>query len=479
MKISDLSMLTDLYEFSMANGFQQALPNATGVFDIFFRRVPDQGSFVIFAGLEQVIDALSDLQYTPEDIDYLASLHIFNQDFLDYLANFKFECTITAIPEGTPVFPQEPLLTVEGPLIQAQLLETILLNILNHESLIATKARRIVHAASGRPVMEFGARRAQGPDAAANGARAALIGGCDSTSNVYAAEHFGGTPSGTMAHAWVEAFPNEQEAFDAWADLYPDNCALLVDTFDVLTSGLPHAIETFKKLRASGHEPLGIRIDSGDISYLTMESRRMLDAAGFNDVKITVSNSMDEHVIRTLLENDAPIDSFGVGENLITSASSPVLSGVYKLAGVEQNGVFTPKLKVSATRAKLTLPGLKRVYRLYNESGKAFSDVIALADESLDAPITVVDADPMATIPAHELTEFRYEPLQQTIFDHGKLVYTSPSIAEIKSYMQRKLDELWPETKRLINPSTYHVSTTVALKDLQTRLVQDHLEGQA
>lgn len=467
----NLAMLTDLYEFSMAGGFYQDLPKTRGVFDVFFRNVPDHGSFVIAAGLAQVVEVLRDFHFSDDDIAYLRSLKLYDEDFLAYLHDLRLDCQITAVPEGTPVFPREPLLTIEGPLDQAQLLETVVLNILNHQSLVATKARRIVFASAGRPVMEFGARRAQGPDAAIYGTRAAIIGGAASTSNVLAAKKFGIPAAGTMAHSWVEAYPSELAAFRAWARHYPDNAALLVDTYDVLGSGVPNAITVFKELQAAGHQPVGIRIDSGDITKLAKQARRMLDDAGFNGVKITASNALDENVIPALLAEGAPLDNFGIGEKLITSSSSPVLSGVYKLAATRTNGVLKPKIKVSASIEKTTLPGIKQTYRLYRPGTReAFADVIALADEPLTAPLAVVNSNPLITRKRIALTAFDAEPLSAPV----ALTAAAPDdVFAIQAHAKAKLAELPDETKRLVNPDTYTVYVTQKLADQQQRLVDE------
>ncbi len=467
----NLAMLTDLYEFSMAGGFHRELPKTRGVFDIFYRNVPDHGSFVVAAGLAQVVDVLRDFHFDASDIAYLRGLKLYDDDFLAYLADFKLDCTVTAVAEGTPVFPREPLLTVEGPLDQVQLLETVLLNIVNHQSLIATKARRITFAAAGRPVMEFGARRAQGPDAAIYGTRAAIIGGAASTSNVLAAKAFGIPAAGTMAHSWVEAFPSELAAFRSWAKQYPDNAALLVDTYDVLASGVPNAIIVFKELLAAGHKPVGIRIDSGDITKLAKLARRQLDAAGLPDVKITASNALDEYVIPALLAEGAPLDNFGIGEKLITSSSSPVLSGVYKLAATRTNGVLKPKIKVSASIEKTTLPGIKQTYRLYRPgSCEAFADVIALADEQLTAPLAVVNSNPLTTHKRIVLTAFDAQPLSAPV----PLDQPAPSkVFAIQRFAKTKLAELPSETQRLVNPDTYTVYVTQQLADLQQQLMDE------
>ncbi|QAS70303.1 nicotinate phosphoribosyltransferase [Oenococcus sicerae] len=469
----NLSMITDLYELSMANGYQQVLPKEVGVFDIFFRRVPDNGSFVVTAGLAQAIEVISDFHFSQEDLAYLQSLKLFTDDFLTFLENFHFSGDLSAIPEGTPVFPREPLLTISGPLIQTQLFETILLNIINHQSLIATKARRICYAAQGRPIMEFGARRAQGPSAATLGARAAVIGGCASTSNLLTAEKFGIASAGTMAHSWIEAFPDELTAFEKWAELYPDNSALLVDTYDVINSGVPNAIKVFKELVAKGHQPVGIRIDSGDISHLAKLARKQLDDAGFPNAKITASNALNEATIQSLLLNQkAPIDNFGVGEDLITSASDPVLSGVYKLVAVKHLGQTVAKIKISDSREKVTLPGIKSLYRLYNKnSHQAFADVIALKNEQLTTEMLVRSADPLDTKQKITLSNFDSMPLQTDIFINGKVVYTSPSVMAIQKQSQAAVQELPEETLRLTNPNKYPVYITEKLARLQEKLL--------
>lgn len=467
----NLSLLTDLYEFSMANGFQHDLPTTKATFDVFFRRVPDAGSFVIAAGLQQVVEALQHFEFSTEDLDYFRSLDLWEPEFITYLANFRLDCQIQAVAEGTPVFPREPLLTVTGPIAQAQLLETLVLNFLNHQSLIATKARRLTYAAAGRPIMEFGARRAQGPDSAIYGTRAAVIGGAKSTSNVFAAKAFDIPAAGTMAHSWIEAFPDELTAFRQWAARYPDNSALLVDTYDVLRSGVPNAITVFKELRARGHEPVGIRIDSGDVTMLSQQARKMLTAAGFPGAKITISNALDESIITSLLQQGAPIDNFGIGEKLITSASAPVLSGVYKLAAIEHNGHVEPKIKVSASREKLTIPGKKQVYRLYRANTKqAFADLIALDHEAVvgNATLSVFNSDPLSVNRQHTLTDFDARPLLQPVDLNASAVH---SVRELQAASQTQLAELPRATQRLTNPDTYPVYMTAALSQLQTELL--------
>ena len=436
------AMLTDLYEFSMANGYCATLPHTDqAVFDIFYRTVPDHGSFVIAAGLQQVVEALQAFHFDDADIDYLRSLNLYSETFLNELATMKLACRVTALPEGTPVFPREPLLTVEGPLMQVQLLETLLLNLVNHQSLIATKARRITAAAS----------------------------------NVLAAQLFHIPAAGTMAHSWVESFSDELTAFRAWAKVYPDNSALLVDTYDVLKSGVPNAITIFKELRATGHQPVGIRIDSGDITQLAKQARVMLDAAGFQDAKITASNALDETVIQSLLKEGAPIDNFGIGEKLITSASSPVLSGVYKMAALQTDGQWQPKVKVSASREKTTLPGHKQVYRLYHrDSHRAFADVIALADEILPETIAAVNANPLATQTRVTLADFTAKPLLQPVFTPGHTADVPTDVFAIQKYTRETLADLPEATQRLVNPDFYPVYLTPKLAEMQQKLIAVH-----
>lgn len=471
--MKNLALLTDLYEYSMANGFQHYLPQTRAVFDVFFRKVPDKGGLVVAAGLQQIVEQLQNFNFSADDLEYFRSLKLWDEDFLQFLANFKLDCQISAVPEGMPVFPREPLITVSGPIAQAQLLETLILNIFNHQSLIATKSRRMTQAAQGKPIMEFGARRAQGPDSALYGTRAAVIGGASSTSNVLAAKKFHIPAAGTMAHSWIEAFPDELSAFRKWAALYPDNAALLVDTYDVLQSGVPHAIQVFQELQAQGHQPLGIRIDSGDIASLAQKSRALLDEAGLTSVKITISNALDENIITSLLQQQAPIDNFGIGEKLITSSSSPVLSGVYKLAAIEQNGQLIPKIKVSNDLAKLTIPGPKKVYRLYYEhTQEAFADVIALADEDLihSERITVVNSNPLQLQKPVALTNFVAQPLLHPL-DFSQKHPVPTDVFAIQRTSQRWLDELPIETKRLTNPDIYPVYMTEALNKLQKDLI--------
>lgn len=463
----NLTMLTDFYEITMANGyFQKGYKEKICYFDMFFRKIPDKGGFAIMAGVEQLVDYLKNLSFSEGDIDYLRGKNLFSDEFLAYLKDFKFECDVWAVPEGTPIFPGEPIITVRGPAIQAQFIETMVLLCINHQSLIATKANRIVRAAQGRAVMEFGSRRAQGFDGAVYGARAAYIGGCVGTACTLTERRFGVPALGTMAHSWVQLFDSEYEAFKAYAEVYPKNCTLLVDTYNVLKSGVPNAIKVFNEvLLPLGLRPAGIRIDSGDITYLSRKARKMLDDSGFEDCKITASNSLDEYIIRDMLTQGAKIDSFGVGERLITSSSEPVFGGVYKLVAVENDaGTVIPKIKISENVAKITTPGFKSLWRLFdNETDKAIADVITLDYENIDdtKPYTIFD-------PAHvwkrkTLTNFKAVPLMTKIFDKGNCAYTPRALDAIKSYCAAQIDTLWDEVTRFENPHTYYVDLS---KDL-------------
>ncbi len=470
----NLTMLMDLYELTMANGvFGSNYRDTVTYFDMFFRRVPDCGGYAIMAGLEQLIEYLNELHFDDSDIEYLKSLNLFSEEFIDYLRDFEFCCDVWAVPEGTPIFPQEPIVTVKGPAMQAMIIETALLLIINHQSLIATKANRIVRAAGGRPVMEFGARRAQGGDAAYYGARAAIIGGCSGTSDIKTAKDFGVTASGTMAHSWVQLFDSEYEAFRHYAETYPDSCMLLVDTYNVLRSGIPNAIKVFDEvLKPQGFRPKGIRIDSGDITYLTKKARKMLDDAGYPDCKICVSNSLDEHLIRDMIFQGACVDSYGVGERLITASSEAVFGGVYKLAATEKDGIVTPKIKISENTAKITLPGIKIPWRLYdNETGKAIADVVTLNDETIDDSAPYEIFDPVYTWKRKTVTNFRAEKLQRKIFENGRQVYTSPSVKEISSLREKLVDSLWDEVKRFEKPHTYYIDLSDKLWNLRNNLL--------
>ena len=474
---TNITMLTDFYEITMANGYlKSGLGDVTAYFDLFFRDVPDDGGFAIMAGLEQVIEYLSELKFTKTDIDYLRGKKIFSEEFLKYLENFKFSCDVWAMPEGTPIFPNEPIMKVKGPAIQAQFVETALLLNINHQSLIATKASRIVRAAKGRAVMEFGSRRAQGADAAINGARAAYIAGCCGTACTLTDVVFGVPAVGTMAHSWVQMFDSELEAFKAYAREYPQSCTLLVDTYNVLKSGVPNAIKTFREVVVPmGYRPAGIRIDSGDISYLAGKARKMLDEAGFPDCKICASNSLDERLIRELLSSGAPVDSFGIGERLITAASDPMFGGVYKLCAIDRNGVHIPKIKLSENVAKLTTPGDKQVWRLYdNESGKAIADVITLNEEIIDDSKPYEIFDPEFTWKSKVCENFTAKKLLVKIFDNGKLVYDCPSMQEIRDFCASQLGTLWSEVTRFENPHKYYVDLSPDLWDLKDKLIKEN-----
>ena len=466
-------MLTDFYELTMANGyFKNGFKDTVAYFDMFFRKVPDDGGFVIMAGVEQLVEYLSDLKFTKEDIEYLRGKG-FNEEFLDYLANFKFACDVWAVPEGTPIFPGEPIVKVKGPVIQAQFVETMILLCINHQSLIATKANRVSRAAQGRAVMEFGSRRAQGADGAIYGARAAYIGGCAGTACTITDEMFGVPALGTMAHSWVQLFDSELDAFKAYAREYPDSCTLLVDTYNVLKSGIPNAIKTFDEVLAPmGKRPKGIRIDSGDITYLSRKARKILDEAGYPDCAIVASNSLDEYIIRDMLLQGAKVDSFGVGEKLITSSSSPVLGGVYKLCAVEKDGEIIPKIKLSENVQKITTPGNKRAYRLFDrESGKAIADVIALASETIDETKPYELFDPDYTWKRKTVENFAVRELLEPLFSKGKCVFEKKSIDEIKKYCAEQVDTLWDEVTRFENPHNYYVDLSQPLWDLKREML--------
>ena len=473
----NLTLLTDFYEFTMANGFfSEGVGNKTAYFDMFFRTIPSGGGFAIMAGVEQLIDYFKNLKFTDEDIDYLRSKKIFNENYLEYLKNFEFACDVWAIPEGTPIFPQEPIVTVRGPIVQAQFLETMILLTINHQSLIATKANRIVRAAAGRPVMEFGSRRAQGADAAILGARAAYIGGCSGTACAIADREYGVPALGTMAHSWVQMFDSEYEAFTAYARQYPDSCMLLIDTYNVLESGLPNAIKVFDEvLKPMNKRPKGVRIDSGDITYLSKKCRKILDDAGYSDCGICASNSLDEYIIRDTLMQGAKIDSFGVGERLITSMESPIFGGVYKLVAVENSeGKIIPKIKISENVAKITTPGFKQVYRLYSkETGNAIADVVALRDEEIDneKPYEIFDQEHIWK--KKTVTDFYVRPLLKQIFKNGKCVYENPSLETLKEYCALEVDKLWDEVKRFENPHTYYVDLSKPRWDVKYRLLSE------
>lgn len=473
----NLTMLTDFYELTMANGYlQSGMKDKIAYFDMFFRRVPDDGGFAIMAGVEQFIQYIKELRFDEEDIEYLRSKKQFSEEFLDYLRNFRFECDVWAIPEGTPIFPNEPIVTVRGPVLQAQFIETMLLLSINHQSLIATKANRIVTAAQGRPVMEFGSRRAQGYNGAVYGARAAYIGGCVGTACTIADREYGIPALGTMAHSWIQMFPTELEAFRAYARIYPSNCTLLVDTYNVLKSGVPNAIRVFnEEVVPRGFRPKGIRIDSGDVTYLSRRARKMLDEAGFEDCAIVASNSLDEYIIRDILSQGACVDSFGVGERLITSRSEPVFGGVYKLCAVEEDGVIIPKIKVSENVEKITTPAFKQVWRLYDrESGKALADVITLHDEVINDNEPYEIFDPEYTWKRKTVTNFCARKLMVKIFDKGRCVYESPDLNTIRDYCREQVDTLWEEVTRFENPHKYYVDLSQPLWDIREKLLHEY-----
>ena len=471
----NLTTMTDFYELTMSAGYlEEGYQDKICVFDMFFRRVPDGGGFAIMAGLEQFIQAVDNLHFTQEDLEYLRSTGVFSELFLEYLKDFRLHCNIWAIREGVPIFPHEPIVTVEGPTIECQLLETLLLVTFNHQCLIATKANRIVRSASGRPVMEFGARRAQGYDAAYYGARASYIGGCGSTSCVMAARDFGIPASGTMAHSWVQMFPSEYDAFKKYAELYPNACMLLVDTYSVLKSGVPNAIRVFDEvLKPMGKRPLGIRIDSGDIAYLSKRARRMLDEAGYPDCTICASNSLDEYLVRDLISQGARVDSFGIGENMITAKSDPVFGGVYKLAAVKnEDGSYQPKIKISESSEKLTIPGLKKVWRIFDEDGKAMADYITLYDEEVSTEHGITLFDPVETWKERTYVNCTAQCISTPIYVEGKRVYECPSLQQVKAFCKEQLATLWDEVKRFENPHGYYVDLSQKLWDTRQELLR-------
>ena len=471
----NMTMLCDFYELTMGNGyFKNGYKDRITYFDVFFRRVPDGGGFAIAAGLEQLIEYIENLHFSPEDIAYLRGRKLFDEEFLTYLENFRFTGDIYAIPEGTPVFPREPLVTVRAPAIEAQLIETFTLLSVNHQSLIATKANRIVRAARGRTVLEFGSRRAQGADAAIVGARAAYIGGCHGTACAISDEQFGVPAGGTMAHAWVQMFDTEYDAFKTYCEIYPTNATLLVDTYDTLRSGVPNAIRAFDEvLKPLGITKCGIRLDSGDMAYLSRKAREMLDDAGWTDCKISVSNSLDEYLIQDLLLQGAQIDMFGVGERMITARSEPVFGGVYKLAAVEdENGTIIPKIKVSENVEKITIPHFKKVYRFYGrDTGKAIADYITLYNEQVDDEKDIELFDPSATWKAKTVYNFTARELQVPIFLGGKCVYECPTLEQIREYCRQQVDTLWDEVKRFDYPHKYYVDLSQKLWQMQQDLL--------
>ncbi len=474
----NLTMLCDFYELTMGNGyFQSGYRDRITYFDVFFRAVPDGGGFAIAAGLEQAVRYIQDLHFDPEDIEYLRGRGIFSEGFLEYLRDFRFTGDIWAVPEGTPIFPREPIMTVRAPAIEAQLVETFLLLTINHQSLIATKANRVVRAAKGRTVLEFGSRRAQGSDGAILGARAAYIGGCAGTACTISDQLYGVYAGGTMAHSWVQMFDSQYEAFKAYCEIYPDNPTLLVDTYNTLRSGVPDAIRAFNEvLKPRGLTKCGIRLDSGDMTYLTKKARKMLDDAGWESCKISVSNSLDEYIIQDLIGQGACIDMFGVGERLITARSEPVFGGVYKLTAVEnENGEIIPKIKISENVGKITNPHFKKLYRFFgNDTGKAIADYLCVHDETVDDQKDLEIFDPEATWKRKKVYDFTAKELLVPIFQGGKLVYELPALKEIQKYCAEQVDTLWDEVKRFDNPHTYYVDLSQKLWDIKYDLLKNN-----
>ena len=475
----NLTMLCDFYELTMGNGyFENGYKDRICYFDVFYRQCPDGGGFAVAAGLEQIVKYIQDLHFTPEDIQYLRQRNLFSEDFLKYLSEFHFTGDIWAVPEGTPIFPKEPIMTIRAPAIQAQLIETYILLSVNHQSLIATKANRIVRAAEGRTVFEFGSRRAQGADAALMGARAAYIGGCHGTACTIADQLFGVYAGGTMAHAWVQMFDTEYEAFKTYCQLYPNNTTLLVDTYNTLKSGIPNAIRVFNEvLKPKGITKCGIRLDSGDVAYLTQKARKMLDDAGWTECQISASNSLDEYIIRDLLRQGAKIDMFGVGERLITARSEPVFGGVYKLAAVERDdGEIIPKIKISENIGKITTPHFKKFYRFYgNDTGKAIADYLCVYDETVDDTVDMDIFDPDATWKTKTVYNFTAKEMLVPIFKAGELVYELPNLQQIREYCLKQVDTLWDEVKRFDNPHTYYVDLSQKLWDIKYGLLKDKI----
>ena len=479
MKTSEklnLTMLCDFYELTMGNGyFEKGYKDRITYFDLFFRRCPDGGGFAIAAGLEQIIEYIQNLHFSAEDIEYLRGRNLFSEEFLAYLADFRFTGDIWAVPEGTPIFPQEPIITVRAPAIEAQLIETFLLLCINHQSLIATKASRVVRAAQGRTVLEFGSRRAQGADAAILGARAAYIGGCNGTACTISDQLYGVYAGGTMAHAWVQMFDSEYEAFKAYCEMYPNNATLLVDTYNTLKSGVPNAIRVFNEvLKPKGITKCGIRLDSGDMAYLTQKARKMLDDAGWTECQISVSNSLDEYIIQDILRQGAKIDMFGVGERLITARSEPVFGGVYKLAAVvNDDGEIVPKIKISENVGKITNPHFKKLYRFIGkDTGKAIADYLCVHDETVDDSKDIEIFDPEATWKRKTVYNYTAKELQVPIFKNGELVYECPELSQIRAYCLEQVDTLWDEIKRFDNPQNYYVDLSQKLWDIKYGLLK-------
>lgn len=469
-------LMTELYELTMANGlYMSGKADEIAYFDLFFRKVPDNGGFAIFSGLSRIVELIKNIKFSESDLEYLSSIGLCD-GFVDYLRNFKFECDIWAVPEGTPVFPNEPVIKVRGPILQAQLIETLLLVCMNHQSLIATKANRLVRAAKGTAVAEFGTRRAIGYDSAFYGSRAAYIGGCIGTSGVVQGKEFGIPTMNAMIHSWVQMFDSEYDAFCEYARQYPDDCSLVVDTYDTIRSGVPNAIKAFDDvLKPMGKRPVSIRIDSGDITYLSKKARKMLDEAGYPDCNITASNSLDEHIINDMLLQGAKVDCFVVGERLINSASSPIFSGVYKLSAVEKNGEIIPKINLSENVSKITTPHSKMLYRLFDcDTGKAIADVLTLENEKIDdsKPYTLFDPD--FTWKRKEVENFVARKMLVSVFKAGKCVYTEPSVDEIRDYCSEQIDNLWEEVKRFENPHTYYVDLSEELWRVRKEFIEKH-----
>lgn len=470
--MKNLTLLTDLYQLTMINGyFENNVHNDIVVFDMFFRKNACNGGYTIVCGIDQLVEYINNLNFSDSDLDYLRSLNLFSESFLDFLKDFKFTGDIYAVPEGTVMFPNEPIIRIKAPLYQAQLIETALLTIINFQSLIASKASRVCFAAQGDSVLEFGLRRAQGPDAGIYGARAAIIGGCSATANTLAGKMFNIPVVGTHAHSWVQKFDSELEAFEAYAKIYPDKCLLLVDTYDVLNSGVPNAIKVFKDLKSKGFEPLGIRLDSGDLDYLSKECKKLLKKSGFGNVKITASNDLDEHTISELKSSNSPINSWGVGTKLITSSDSPSLGGVYKLVASYKNGELEPKIKISEDPEKITNPGYKKIVRIYNEQGKAEADLVMLENETLDTTRPLTIFHPVYTWKKKTFKNYTIKELLQPLFLKGRCVYEHKSVLEIKEYAQNELNTLWREYKRLLYPQTYKVDLSEKLWNLKNSML--------
>lgn len=470
----NLTLLTDFYELTMASGyFESGMKDQIAYFDMFYRKNPDNSGFAIMAGVQQMIEYLTNLNFTDEDIEFLRNKNMFSEEFLEYIRNFKFSCDVWAVPEGTPIFPGEPIVTVKGPIIEAQFVETMILLSINHQSLIASKANRICTAADGRAVMEFGSRRAQGYDGAIYGARAAYIGGCTGSACTICDRDFGIPALGTMAHSWIQSFDNEEDAFRAYAKTYPQNCTLLVDTYNTINSGIPNAIKIFnEEVVSRGFRPKGIRIDSGDITYLSKKARKMLDEAGFEDCKICASNSLDEYIIRDMFMQGAKVDIFGVGERLITSYSSPVFGGVYKLVAMEIDGDIVPKIKVSENVGKITTPCFKKFYRLFDkDTGKAIADVLTLNNEIINDREPYEIFDPQNTWKRKTVTNFTAKVMQVKYIENGNLIQELPDIEKIKDYCKEQLNTLWDEVTRFENPHTYYVDLSQKLWDVKHSLL--------